>query len=584
MRAQNLGRAAVATLVLGSLGAFASCASKPTVDITLTDPCHLRSDDAECGGDAGLAPTEGEKALCGASFCSRQAEWAELAVFSGGCPSDAVLAAGDVSGASNVYSVPVGGDLPEPGDLSKETYGFAAYLRGEDCAVLGYGCTTADLSHVRSITIEIDPSSGEGACEAPLTCVQGVCAARPPEGGAPDAPGEGGGGDAGDGGTCSLSLVASGKLPDPTTQGAIASGPGIVAVKGGFVIGWREDEPLDAGATQGKARLVLLDPNGKLGTPSEQTIDACPGILPGGNVAMTMATSEGLLVLPQVDCNDAGAGASFVTFGPNGQVSNVGTAIGAGPDLTVARVHGAAPDQTGTSFEVVYTSSGVAYQVPVVDSTTVKPQGTFTPLFGGTSNTFGEMATTSDIVATLADSIGDAGAADGGDAGGAGSQMLFGVAGWDASVPTVTTRPGGSFAAVTAYGSRAIAVTPGATGGIAWIGRSADGKDTGSGQMPAGGPYLAADVTTIGDHAVIAAAQAKTITLVRVDGIGTTLVGQPAATQKLTQIGSVPMSAYDGKSIAIAASGTQVAVTWITTRQTSPTEPTGGFALFDCAN
>lgn len=180
MSVRNLVRAA--PLAVGSLFTLATaCRGAPTVDIALSDPCHLRSDDTACGGEGASGPTTDERELCGASFCSNAAEWVQLAIFRGPCPSDQVLAVGNVRSAESVYSVLVGSDLPAPGDLPTDDFSFVALLRAKNCAVLGYGCTPASLTKVRSINIEIDPAWGQGACVAPDQCVEGQCAPPPSE-------------------------------------------------------------------------------------------------------------------------------------------------------------------------------------------------------------------------------------------------------------------------------------------------------------------------------------------------------------------------------------------------------------------
>lgn len=110
----------------------------------------------------------------------------DAAVFDGGCPPDATLAAGDLSQALQEQTVAPDKPLAPEKNLGSKKYGFVLLLRDQACHVIGFGCTEADLSTIREIRIAIrnwtapnqtdlcTPATG-GSCTAPATCNAGVC-------------------------------------------------------------------------------------------------------------------------------------------------------------------------------------------------------------------------------------------------------------------------------------------------------------------------------------------------------------------------------------------------------------------------
>ncbi len=107
----------------------------------------------------------------------------QAAVFDGQCPPDAALSAGNLSLAIQQQSVaPDKPIVPEQG-LDQKPYGFAFLLRDQDCHVIAWGCTTADLGAVTEIKTNVKNWSGQdlctaatgGGCTAPATCNVGVC-------------------------------------------------------------------------------------------------------------------------------------------------------------------------------------------------------------------------------------------------------------------------------------------------------------------------------------------------------------------------------------------------------------------------
>jgi hypothetical protein len=106
------------------------------------------------------------------------AQYAQLAIFSDACPSDARIETGQINGAVAVQTIPADGAFAEVGELKKQKYGFVALLRTTDCSVIGAGCTPVDLEKHRHITVQLDPVlTPAGACDASLgqKCIGGIC-------------------------------------------------------------------------------------------------------------------------------------------------------------------------------------------------------------------------------------------------------------------------------------------------------------------------------------------------------------------------------------------------------------------------
>lgn len=559
---------------------FGACKKAPSIDLSLSDPCGLRAD-ATCD-PLSFDPSRCDEAYANA-WCSRSASFVEVAVFEGSCPSDDTLANGDVSTAVFRQSVPVNAELPELGDFKQQGWGFAAFLRGDDCNVVGYGCTNADLSRVRNISIRIDPGYGKGACGAGASCVGGSCTSG--GGGGPDG-GDGGmsdgeagtseaGSDAGAPG-CDLALVASGKLPDPVGAGATEIGPAITATNNGFLVAWRE---VDAAATASKLYTLALGDDGLGGsTASSQPVSVCPGVVPPGGLGLAFAPQQnvGLAVTAQTDCNDAGAGATFLELGPTGTPVTYLDVVGL-DDLTLSPTGAVSPDRTGAAFQLAYLSKQSAHRIDVVAGMDISLGAQPVDLLPGQSSTFAALAASPDVRATLADQ-----ALDGG------TQTVLEYGPWDGGAPKTALLDAGAPAAVAAWSKSAIAVAKAADGKLAWEARTLDGVTTGGGALGTG-PYGAVDVaaTGAGDHVVVAAAGTGAISLFRIDGAASTKLTAAAQPVKLgptvgTGAGQVSLGAYDGKALAVAAARQRVAIAWTTKRTAATGVPAGGWALLAC--
>ncbi len=561
LRSASLALVVVATLAAG-------CAKKEAVEISLSDPCQVRNDGSVC-----VTPTEDQQALCGTAFCTQVGTWAELAVFDGQCPTDADLQVGATNGASFRAVVSSEQGLPAPGDLSKSAYGFAVLLRDDLCNVVAYGCTNANLDKVRSISIEVDPTQPAGACVAPSTCAGGSCS------------GAGGGihNDGGATGSCSLALVKSGALPAPLEPGANESGPAVAATATGFVIAYHEQK---ADTTAARVTTVTLTDDGQLGAPSYTTVGSCAGVASDDGLGLVTRGTAGLMAAVQPNCGAAGGGATFVTLDASGLPSAWSLVADPSLSISLAQAHalalapssvpGASSGDAGAGaavYRFAYVAQGAANYFDIDEARAPLPAGFF-PIAPGVTSSWAQVASDRGVIATLIDAPVD---------GGIGAQLSVGPASAEAGAPKISTLAGGSFGAVTAWPTRAIAVVAGAGGTLAWSAQSADGFSVGSGSLT-GGPFTGADVAVLGTHVVVAGARPHGMTLFRIDGANSAKLATAAVSVPVDlPAGSVSLGSYEGKKIAVAASRQRVAVTWVTRHVLGSTDPVGGYAIFQCA-
>lgn len=528
-----------------SLVATLSCGEESrTIEVTLLDTCRLGSACEDSETPARLFP------LCGDAYCTDTARFATLAVFAGGCPGEEILREGNWESALRVLHGDAGEPLPSLGELDASTHGFAGVLRSQDCGVVGFGCTEADLSVIRKVRVEMAPSSGGGACEGGDICKEGSCEPAPSMIES----------------TCSPKLAFQGELPDREGQGSILSGPGVVATDKGYLVGYREDLTTSAEESQARVKLVRIDRSGQATTPIAKDIDTCPGIAPGAGLGMAVSMDQGLLVTPQPACEGRGAGATFVAFAPNGTILDATTFAGAGPDLSLSPVHALAPGLLRNSFELAYISGGSAYRLSLLGA---RPQDGFVSIFPDKKPAFVQLASSPSAIAYLAGSPTQAG-----------GEIAFGVGSWQ-SEPSMTSGAG-FLGAVAAYENRAISVAALSPSGLRWEGRASDGTPIGDGYLETEGSLTAVDIAVVSGEAIVAAARSGGLFLASLGEIG----GEVSAEARIIatydeNLGDISLSSYDGRSLALAAHRDGFALTWLNSRIGEG--PVGGFALFDCA-
>ncbi len=421
----------VAFGILTTLVGFASCGGKTEVTIELLDPCKSE----------------------GTSFRTT-ADYVEFAVFPEKCPADTTLAAGLTSTARYRKVVKASGALPDVGDLPKEKFGFAAILRDENCGVIGFGCTNADLDNTKKIIIAVrawatpagknDPSAfctplTGGGCGPGLTCVSGNCKKVNDD----------------DAGGCTLTVAAGGKLPNPVVDDARLSGPAITATDSGFVMAYRDQ---DTSSTTLRAVVYYVADNGTPSAPQAPFgLAGCVGKDPVDGVGLTYANGSGLITssLPYCDASK-GAGALFLPIDDKGVVSGA-----AGPqnplfnDLTVGPVHSVGPAAADGEYEFIYRVVGTtpAIERVVLQGSGFKGSVPIAHPFGDVDIPFGLLATTAKVRAMLA----PVGATTEIQVGARADDMLNTTGSF--SLPAAPP-----WATLTAWGSRVAAAIPGSTG------------------------------------------------------------------------------------------------------------------------
>ena len=556
-------RAAWVCLALGVAG-VASC-GKDSVSIVLLDPCAEE----------------------GTSF-REAAAWTEIAVVRNGCPADEDLALGDVQGAVFRGTRAADGSLPEVGDLEKGKYGFVALLKDDNCGVIGFGCTAADLESIREVRIAVrawtnppnqtcTPLTG-GACPAGLVCdsERGTCN---PDTGSCDGGGTG----------CTLEVVTAGSLPKAAFSSSTVSGPAIVNTSCGFAVGYREYSsgdgtmqttilPLsDAGALGAAATLKLMEPSA-----------ACSGKSVTDGIGMAFSGSQGLLVSSLPNCNDGkGAGAAFVPFSDDG-----GIKIGAWTsprndafeELTLAKGHAVAPATQSNEWEFIYRAvlGGIgSIQRGIIQGNGFKATPPIIPSVFSAPAAFAQVATGGTARAFLGGNV---------VAGEAGTNTVVqlsrfsATSGDDATPVGEVNLPGGGFGALAAYDDRVVAGVPSASG-LTWSVYEVSSTavtNVVDQQSLGGGAVLSADVVEHNGSLIFALGKAGTITTHRFENASSS-IGSTASDTGTLSAPTLP-SGYDGQNVAIAAGRNRVAVAWITKASATSSDAVGGYALLQCAD
>ncbi|MBI5536110.1 MAG: hypothetical protein HY898_25540 [Deltaproteobacteria bacterium] len=504
-----------------------SCAGNKTVDVALEDPEGLRS----------------------------KSKYVQLAVFPDQCPPDDQLANGIVTGAIKQQTIPVDGAFADIGDIKKAKYGFAALLRQDDCAVVGFGCTPVDLEKHVHITIQMAPVLPKpvGACDSSKgqVCNNGVCGAPLPEGG----PGDTGtpDGDAADGDSglsCTLTLVqGAGKEFQTNNANPTVSGPVAVATPSGFLAVYRESN-----ATKSDAIRLPIDDNGAPGQRVLDSLTACPtsmasdGITAGWN----SLADAGVMAVASPACGDAGdVSAVFTSFSADGKKTNSVTPSPLPYELKFQNVNGTAPAPNDFAFMLAALEKKPDFhpQIFSVDPTSLAATygnpGVTDPA------TFMRVATASKIVAVAFDKAGDGGP----------GPVNFYVAAPNNSFITATYTSS-TTAAVAAWEDKAILVVPTATG-LEWVVRNNAGVDIKKGTLAKTG-VTAVDAIALNGHFIVVAAGFKEISLFRFD-ITESGITAPASPIVLpsTALGSTSLDKFDGTMMSVAGARNRVMITWL---------------------
>jgi hypothetical protein len=540
MHRAAVGQAAriLAVAAVASLGLGAQCQGNPNVTCEVELP-------------AALAAT---------------AQWMEVGVLPGACPSSSALAGGlPITGLVTRVAFAKGDTSPPPiGTLPKGPYAFAAVARSADCSVLATGCAQIDVTNARDVSIALTATSEPaGACLAGSTCFDARCV--PTLGGA----------DAGATG-CPMTLVAAGPLGDPLgVVPDVASTPAAAATESGFLIAYREYDP-----TGGTARLtvVSIEPTGVLsiGTPALLP-GQCAGQTETDAVGLGYTSGSGVIVSARPACGAQPAGFDAFQVGPTGML---------GKSAFSATASGQPVLSTHALALTGATSGYLAYALPggasVVALSGLSQQGA--PLtFGNQGSSFAEIAADSQGLALLAGGDGASGDA------GTGAPALSLTLGSSLAALSTPSDFAGDWGSVALAGARAIVLTDSSVSAqpVAWHtfdpapGASATATFSPSpGSVT--GPVSGGDVAVQSDLVFFAAEPAGNMALDAFDHASTTPTLLRAVT--LSADPRVPSLATvrDGK-VSVAASASQVLVSWVTGTTLGPDDSVGGWALYACA-
>jgi hypothetical protein len=560
MKRHAAARVTLACLALGPCVTGVACNRKPSVSFELDVPSDIVN----------------------------RATWYEVGAFPGSsCPPAAQLTGGIPStGAAARLAFPKTSKSPPGlGDLSRGSYAFAAVAKADDCSVLAVGCSVVDVGSANAITIGLRPvENPTGACANGTICQIAECIPSTDNS------------DPSVGSGCSLQLMGAGPLGDPLSMGTtIGSGPAIAATTTGFVISYREYDPL-AGAA--RLTFVPIDNGGGALPPHTETLpDRCSGSEEGDSVGMTFNGDTGLAVVARAACNKTG-GFDLYLVDATGNVTKSGQELSpslATSVLQLSQSHAVARVPGGAGYFVGFTKDSQA----LLDvSSGPKFSGAAAVPFGGAPpHKDAWVASSSKVFAlmTSADGTTPPPSMDGGteagpgpDAGSGGGVLRLSLAAAGAStasLPPPIEFPG-TWGSLAADGNRVI-VASGSSDAkkpmsfrIFDLGGAA-AKVT-DGFTPAGlGKIIYADVAFHQDFMFFAIEQPSAISLVAYKKATTA----PSFVREIL-LGNDPripslLDLRDGR-IAIAASDTRVAVTWITARSLTPNDAVGGYAVFAC--
>ncbi|MGD0528412.1 MAG: hypothetical protein ABSE49_24970 [Polyangiaceae bacterium] len=488
-----------------------------------------------------------------------QAQWMEIGVLPGACPSPTELAGGIPPTGSVVRVAFQKGDAQPPaiGDLKKASYAFAAAARAADCSVLATGCSEVDVTNARDVTIALSATTTPaGACAAGETCGAGQCAPSTD----PDDPGVGAG--------CSMQLLGAGPFAVPLDDnGDTASAPAVAVTETGFLVAYREYDP-----GQGVARLTVgaIDEGGALTLPTQMMLPGqCAGQDESDALGLGYLGGSGVVVSARPSCGQgASAGLDAAQVDASGNVQKL-TFDPTADSLGLSDAHAIALTGASTGW-LAYLDDSASV---VIGLSGLVTQGSPVTFGGARPQTLSEVAATDEMIALLAGN-------------GTTLTLQLGAAlpGGDGGAPFMLS---GTWGAVAAQGSRAYVVSDGGSSAQPLsfsafdLGGTAPAAST-TFAAPGQGAVAGGDVAFQGDRVMFAAEQPGALSIVVYDHASTTPTFLDSVL--LSSDPRIPAqdTVRDGR-IAIAASDSRVLVAWITATDLGPDDPVGGYALYACA-
>jgi len=511
---------------------------------------------AQCAGDPSVTCEVNLPASLAGS-----AQWMEVGVMPGACPASSALAGGlPITGLVTRVAFAKSNASPPPiGSLKKGAYAFAAVARGANCNVLATGCSQVDVTDARDVSITLSATSQPaGACTAGSTCFDARCVPTL------------GGGDAGASG-CPMTLVAAGPLGDPTgATPDIASTPAAVATESGFLIAYREYDP-----TGGAAQLtvVSVNPSGVLTLGKSAALPAqCAGQDETDAVGMSYAAGTGLIVSARPACGSQPAGFDTIQVGAAGALGK--TAFSSAPaGKPVLSRHAVALTGANSGY-LAYVAQGGA---EVVALSGLFAQGAPVAFGDVTAAALAEVAAGSQSLALLA---GGSGASEAGP----GAPTLSITLGVSPSALSTPFDFAGTWGAVALAGARAVVLSDSSVSAqpVAWHTFDPAGTAaTATFATGKAGPVSGGDVAVQSDLAFFAAEPPGSLVIDVFSHASTT----PTLLHALSLASDprVPSlaSLREGK-VSLAASPSQVLVTWVTGTTLGPDDSVGGWALYAC--
>jgi hypothetical protein len=506
---------------------------------------------------------------------SNAAQWVEVGVFPGNCPTANDLLGGlPVSGMIARVAFEKGNLTPPPiGDLKKGSYGFAAVARDPNCAVLATGCSVVDVSSARDVSITVAATSqGGGACPAAESCLDARCVPSLENG------------DASLGANCSLRIIGGGPLGDPLDLSGsdVTSGPAIAPTETGFIVAYREYDQLS-----GAARLTVatIDAGGGLTVPTPTTLPGqCPAQDESDGVGLGYAQGFGLVVSTRPQCQQPNPG--FDTFQidamGNVQKSSFTSVSGVKPVLSIAHALAVPDPSTAWLAYIENNAAGIASVVGLDEKNPIA--------FGGPApHTESMVADSGKMVALLAVGTGvatnDAGMPTEGGGAGSTARLTLGMS--PSTAAQVVPPFPATWASLAVDGTRAFVVSDSSSANqqVAWIAADLGGTmpaASGTFAPPFMGPVFGGDVAAAGDTLAFAVEQKDAISVIGFTHASTTPTQANAVS--LTADAHLPSmkTVRDGR-LAVASNGSLVAVVWMTAKTIGANDPLGGYAVLACS-
>lgn len=532
-----------------------------------------------------------------------QATWYEIGAFSEGyCQAVKPILSSGIpldGAAARVAFRKDNAAPPAIGSLKKGLYAFAAIARRDDCGVLASGCAEVDVGSESEIRITMDPvAQTPGACGTTSKCTAGRCVPSNDN----ETIGAG----------CSLALIGAGPLGNLlSTSGEYVSAPAIVPTSTGFLIAYREVDteggarltliPLDGG---GGALPPLVSPRLAGGLLRDYCIDAAPSMTDGA--ALVLGAGGGTAIVSHPACGGIG-GVDIFPTDPTGIITGFGRSGGQGVALRLSPSRALAA-RAGATPVLAYVQNGQAEVAGVNGADLEAPERR--GKFGGTA-TAAWVAIDKTIAFLSVGTNGgtppppvDAGPSDAGA-----------DASRDASTPppptsdsalrlktsddladltkltsasSVVVATNAKWGSMAVVGKRVLVVAPSEFEGAPVDVHAFDGSRLVTSATPIAvegiGEATAGDITVSGDRAFVAVLRRGEISLAALDRVSTQPTPfDPPRVVSFLRDSRIPSIAKieDGK-VAIATSGTRVAVAWSSASKIDVNKPVGGYAVFAC--